>query len=143
MWRILLLVVLVLADTVSYAASETELSGATRFWSSFRTAVLNNDDKAIRSMAKFPFEVRGVADSDPIRSYTAKEFPTVFRQILSQTEYVPEGEKLVPITVHGVIYRTKKLRAADVVTPDFFRISQLVFQRVKGKWHCTGGYLEE
>lgn len=116
---------------------------AGEFWASFRQAVLTNDVKKLVSMTKLPLAVYGVSDNTPVTYYDRSEFPTIFRKILMQPEYLPVGNRIVSKTVLGLIYDKKVLTHKDLQNRDAFRFYQLEFEVINGRWLLTRAYLEE
>lgn len=125
------------------ANAADNLEEAKTFWKSFRRSVLTGKTVDIASMARFPFEVRGVDDSDPVKRYSRQKFPLVFNQVLSQHVFVMSGKEIVEKTMLQVIKEKTDLTASDFATPDFFTVELFSFHLIKGRWLFTRAYLED
>lgn len=139
-FKTILLVIILLPATVPAAGNGAD---ATRFWTTFRQALLDRNSSQVLSMTRFPFEVRGVDDSSPLRRYDRKAFPKVLKQVVSQEELVLSGGNFISKTMLQLIQEKKALNSADYLTPTYIRIHDLEFQLVNGHWLFTGVYLEE
>jgi hypothetical protein len=71
-FKIILPIILALFCVVCSAAEKD--SGYSQYWGEFRQAVLDNDKGKIADLTRFPFEVRGPDDSDPVKKYDTKGF---------------------------------------------------------------------
>jgi hydroxyethylthiazole kinase-like sugar kinase family protein len=116
---------------------------AQSFWKTFRQAVLNGKTSEIVSMTRFPFEVRGVDDGDPVKRYNRHKFPAIFNQVVSQHVIVMTGKDVIEKTMLQIVKEKKDLNAADIAAPDFFRVELFTFHMIKGRWFFTRAYLEE
>jgi hypothetical protein len=114
-----------------------------RFWTSFREAVLEGNVPIVAKKTRFPFEVRGVSDTDPVRHFNRKEFPNVLRQVTSQKIVVQTKSGFEWQTMLDVIKKKKHIDAADLLTPDIFTVELFQFKRLKNHWTFTRAYLEE
>lgn len=122
----------------SVHAASTVPKDAQTFWTGFRTAVLNDDQKKIVASTKFPFKTRGDLDSDPKREYNKAKFLKLYKTIFNQLDrrakktvkkVIEEKEILLPKNLHG----SKKIR-----------IENLVFRKQKnGNWLFTFAYVLE
>ncbi|MBU0699826.1 hypothetical protein KKE26_00780 [bacterium] len=131
------------------ACSSTQKnSDIDQYWSTFRQAVLDNNRNKVICMTRFPFEVRGPDDSDPVKHYSRKEFLVIYGRLLAQSELLPSGEKDVWKwkSMRRLIIENNKIPPEDRLSPDFIRFyqfHQFEFQRIKGRWFFTRAYLEE
>ena len=122
----------------SVHAASTVPKDAQTFWTGFRTAVLNDDQKKIIANTKFPFKTRGDLDSDPKREYNKAKFLKLYKTIFNQLDrrakktvkkVIEEKEILLPKNLHG----SKKIR-----------IENLIFRKQKnGNWLFTFAYVLE
>jgi hypothetical protein len=133
-WILLLPIVANAGDPLVYANA---------FWRTFRQAVVGGNTAAIASMTRFPFEVRGVDDSGPVKRYNRQKFPVKYKQVVSQRVVVMAGKDVLEKTMLQVIKEKKDLSAADMATPDFFTVELFTFHLIKGRWLFTRAYLEE
>lgn len=124
------------------SAAETD-SGYSQFWSTFRQAVLDNDKVKIVEMTRFPFEVRGPDDSDPVQPYDHHGFLSIYEKLVAQPVFLPSDGKIISKTMRQLIDEKKEITPADHPTSDSFQVHQFEFRRIKGKWFFTRAYLEE
>jgi hypothetical protein len=105
--------------------------------------LLAGNPAAIASMPRFPFEVQGGDDGDPVKRYNRQKFPAVFRQVVSQQVVVMTGNKVFEKTMLQIINEKKKLGDVDMAAPDFFTVELFSFHLIKGRWLFTRAYLEQ
>jgi hypothetical protein len=115
---------------------------ANKFWKAFRQAVLGSNTAGIVAMTRFPFEVRGVDDHDPVKRYNRQKFPAIFRQVVSQQVVVMTEKDVVEKTMFQVIKERKDLKAADMAAPDFFTVELFSFRLINNRWLFTRAYQE-
>ncbi|GFO63172.1 hypothetical protein M1B72_17825 [Geomonas paludis] len=140
--RVLVLLLLAISiQALCYGSDETDSAG--KFWTSFRKAVLVNDQAKLLEMTSFPLDVRGVSDDIPATSYNRRDFPGIFKKILLQPQYLLVNGRLRTKTMLGLIYDKATLTKQDLATPTFFRFHQLEFEKRKGRWFLVRAYLEE
>jgi len=132
---------LLLMPTVTSAGPQQ--SDGNQFWQVFRQAVLDNNTEHIASMTRFPFEVRGVDDSNPIHNYDRKHFAPIWKKLLVQPELLPLHGKIVSKTMLELIKEKKTLAPKDFLKSDFIRVYDFEFELIKGHWQFTRAYLEE
>jgi hydroxyethylthiazole kinase-like sugar kinase family protein len=136
------IIICILLTPIAANAADN-LVGAKIFWRTFRQAVLGGNTAEIASMTRFPFEVRGVDDSDPVKRYNQQKFPAIFRQVISQQVVVMTGQEVIEKTMLQVVSEKKDLSAVDMATPDFFTVELFNFHLIKGRWLFTRAYLEQ
>jgi hypothetical protein len=138
--RLRLLVCLpALAVGCSFAPPPTPQEFST-FWSTFRTATLGDNVDQVASMTRFPLEVRGPDDADPIVNEGRDSFDGVLAQVMNQDSGVlAEGE-----TVRQYVQRTDDIGERNV-EPDGHaaRVGDFVFERVGDRWMLVRVYLAE
>lgn len=111
--------------------------GLQAYWEKFRTAAGAHDLKALAALTQFPFETRGVDDSDPAVKHTRAAFPALILRLLAQkTGSVGRDE-----THAQLIARTAKVTPADGTAS--LRVGDFVFYRIKGEWRFVRAYLDE
>lgn len=128
-------------QAVCLGAENTDSAG--KFWTAFRTAVLINDQPKLLEMTSLPLEVRGVSDRTPPRYYSRRQFSTIFKKLLMQSEDLPVEGHLVTKTMLALLYDKRELTPKDLDADTFFRFHQFVFERRKGRWLLVRAYLEE
>ena len=136
-----IVVSILLLSIVANAAENYD--AANTFWKTFRQAVIGGNTAEIASMTRFPFEVRGVDDRDPMRRYNRQKFPIIFKQVVSQQVVIMTNNEVVEKTMLQVIKEKKDLKATDMATSEFFTVELFHFYRIKGRWLFTRAYLEE
>ena len=136
------IIIWILLSPISANAANSFV-GAKIFWRAFRQAVLDGNTAEIASMTRFPFEVRGVDDSDPVKRFNRQEFPAKFWQVVSQQVIVMTGKEVIEKKMIQVINEKQDLSAVDMATPDFFTVELFTFHLIKGRWLFTRAYLEQ
>ncbi|HXH08631.1 MAG TPA: hypothetical protein VNP04_02495 [Alphaproteobacteria bacterium] len=117
--------------------------GFQSFWSEFRQAVIDNDKAKIASMTRFPFKVRGLADSDPVKQYDRTGFLSIYERLVVQRVYLPEAGHIVAKSMRELIAGKSDITPEDFLTKNVVRFQQFEFERSKGRWWFTRAYLEE
>jgi hypothetical protein len=129
---------------ICVAASAAEIgSSGDQFWHNFRQAVLANNVDQVSSLTRFPFEVRGPDDSDPVKNYNRKSFGGIFKRVVVQPVLLPIKGKFITKSMLQVIDDKKEITDKDYMTPEAFQVEQFEFQRISGQWFFTRAYLEE
>jgi hypothetical protein len=113
------------------------------FWAEFRQAVLADDMDKIARVTRFPFEVRGPDDSNPIEQYDQAGFQDVYRRLMAQPVYLPLSGVIIAKSMRELIAEQKTLAADDQTTADTFHFHQFEFELSKGRWQFVRAYLEE
>jgi hypothetical protein len=132
---------LLLSSVVAYAGEgRGDANGA---WHIFRQAVINGDSDQAATMTKFPLEVRGEDDSDPVRYYDRKNFSVVFLKLISQQKVLLKGNGLVRRPVVELVKEKLDLVEKDFQSSNQFRVYDFVFTRTKGRWSFVVGYLAD
>ena len=145
MHRFGLTIVLVsIIAALSLACSVLEKSpDVALFWNNFRQAVIANDKNAVLEMARFPFEVRGPTDAEPVRHLDRQQFLLIYAKLLSQPVYLPESDKVVSRSMRELIVAKPVLDPSNLLTPAMVRFYQFEFTTVDGRWFFTRAFLEE
>jgi len=137
-----ILIVLLTLFSVSCTASEKN-QDANSFWQEFRQAVVNSDSSQVAPLTRFPFEVRGPMDSDPVIPQDPKGFVDIYERLLVQQVYLPEGGQIVGKTMRSLVAEKTNVNPEDFLTDDSFQVFQFQFRLIDGKWLFTRAYLEE
>ena len=138
--RTVAMILLVLCSVTSYAV---DIHEAQTYWSRFRRAVLDHENEKIASMTKFPLWVRGTVDGDPVIYYSRKDFNLILKLLLNQQVVASDGDAAEIKTMLQVIKDKKQLTSRDFRTPNLVRVELFRFDKIKGTWLLTRGYLEE
>lgn len=138
----------VLATIITFSvlviAQATEIeSEANHFWRSFRQAVMNQDHARLSALTRFPFEVRGPDDSDPVKRFDRKGFKRILRRVLAQPVFVELDGKSVTKSMLEIVEEKAELKPSDYHNPSYVQVEQFEFQRINGHWAFTRAYLEE
>jgi hypothetical protein len=135
-----LAIALVLACSACVAQ---DADSAQTFWASFRQAALANDISKVASMTRFPFELRGVSDSDPVQRLSRGQFPDAWKRLLAQVVDVPEDGRIVERSMQELVHDQQVAPPVQRRGATALRFQQFEFERVRGRWLFTRGYLEE
>ena len=111
------------------------------FWTEFRAAAIKNDYATLEKFTKFPLEVRGVHDSMPIQYFKKDAFKEIFNRLMEQEIYPVHDEDLILTSMKTIVKNTEL--TPDAKTGEEYRIEQLVFEYIDGRWFFTNAYLEE
>lgn len=120
----------------------SRVAEAQSFWTAFRAAVAFDDDSALAGMTRLPLRLRGEMDDDPVRRVPAADLPEVIDEVLEQRIY-PASASAAPQSLREIVQRLERLPDHAWLTPTSFRVEQLEFQRVKGRWALVQAYLAE
>lgn len=143
-FKIILPAILALFCVVCSAAEKnSDCSGCSQYWSVFRQAVIDNDKCKIADLTRFPFEVRGPADFQPIKRYDRKGFLEVYESLVTQPVCLLSNGKFIDKPMRQLIDEKKEIAPSDYLTPDTFQIENFKFRCIKGKWYFTFAYTEE
>ena len=109
------------------------------FWSAFRAAALADKVDQLASLARFPVEVRGPNDTDPVVTQGREAFAETFTQVLKQDS----GARPEPESVRQFLERTPEVGQGDV-EPDgrAARVGDFVFERIGDRWLLVRVYLD-
>jgi len=117
--------------------------GLARFWADFRQAVVENDASKVASMTRFPFEVRGPDDGDPVQTLDRKGFLDVYERLVVQPVHLPSGGTIVSRSMRALIAEATTSPPIDAGDPDRTHFQQFEFARIDGRWRFVRAYLEE
>jgi hypothetical protein len=119
---------------------ESPVGSFQKFWSDFREAALTGNKDKIASLAEFPFQTRGILDSDPLQMHDRASFLSLFDRLLSQDP----GLSREPQTMRSLLERTRSVTGKALDSGgDTARIGAFVFQRIGGRWRFTRAYIED
>lgn len=114
-----------------------------QFWAGFRTAALTGDVNAVAAMTRFPLEVRGELDDDPVRRAARPELAALLARVLDADTGLSAREQL---TNRMLLERagTPIRRMPGVsVTPASARIGAFAFERDGTRWQLRRIYLPD
>ena len=117
--------------------------GIQQFWTQFRAAILSNDKEKVASLTKFPFEVRGPDDGDPLVYYDKKGFLGILDDILNQPVYQMKGTNIKSTTMGEIVKDKTEVSDADLLSDDFARVELFTFVKEKNRWLFNRAYVEE
>jgi hypothetical protein len=124
------------------SASESNTS-AQSFWTSFRQAVSEGSRTKAAQLTRFPLEVRGVSDDDPVVKCDRACFDSTYEKLVNQKVYLPKGDDVVEKTMRQLILDQPTLRKADQSGQSSFRFQQFQFELTTAGWRLVTAYLEE
>jgi hypothetical protein len=123
---------------VSARNNAEDLSRFESFWQVFRSAVERDDRKKLADLTKFPLEVRGESDDDPVRHFKRPTFLKKLDALLaSDPGLLMDGRE----TQKEHILRTTKLNDRQYSGDTNARVGNFEFEQVKGRWWMTRAYL--
>ncbi len=125
------------------ARPERQAQSFDAFWPAFRAAILSGDFEAVAGMTRFPLEVRGELDRDPVRRASRPELPRLLERALAADTGLSLRE---PITNRRLIERTEDpVRPARgvVLSSDSARIAAFAFGRTSAGWRLQQVYLPD
>jgi len=128
------------AQAAEQAATSADFAA---FWREFRAAVLAADAQRAASLTRFPLEVRGPDDGDPVEPCTRAEFEAVFARLIAQVGYVPAGDHVLERSLREIVETLPAPPPKARLTADFARVEQFEFRLSNGRWQLTRAYLEE
>lgn len=135
-----LMMIIVMSLFVLDCGAKAEHADHIQFWNEFKKAAMKDDYFRLESLVRFPLEVLGVDDSMPARQITKEEFPDAFRPILEQEQYDLDGNTPAGKKVADIIAGTDE---KDIeIMKNTFRVSQLEFEKIAGRWLLVRAYLE-
>jgi hypothetical protein len=113
-----------------------DLSSFAAFWPEFRAALLASNVPALERMTRFPLEVKGELDDEPIRKVDRAKFPKLLQKLLAQKSQNDERR-----TVREDLQQTAtpEMPAPD---RDNARVNEFDFERVAGQWRFVLTYLD-
>ncbi|MBD0273041.1 MAG: hypothetical protein ICV73_14080 [Acetobacteraceae bacterium] len=123
--------------------SESRAQSFDAFWPAFRAAVLSGDVDAVAGMTRFPLEVKGELDRDPVRLVTRSELPRLLERALAADSGLSLRE---PLTNRRLVERTEppvQPARGVAVSPDAARIAAFVFGRTNAGWRLQRVYLPD
>ena len=107
------------------------------FWSQFRRAVAEKDNNKLASLAAFPFQTRGVNDSDPVENHDKAWFTRNIDRLLDQDS----GLSAEPENMRAYIGKKTVVLAQPPEGP--VRVANFVFKKIGGKWLFAFSYVED
>ena len=130
----------VLAVVANCRSASPPAEDFSTFWNAFRTAALADMVDQVASMTRFPLEVRGPDDTDPVVTRTQDSFAGLLVHVMSQDS----GVRAEAETVRQFLERTHDL-AEPHLEPDgrAARVGDFVFERVGDRWMLVRVYLAE
>jgi hypothetical protein len=111
----------------------------TKFWKTFRLAVLNNDTSRLMELILFPAIARSPLDSGHVVPYPDKDLYRAFTDFLSQKTCMKNDT--VSITCLDEIARTP-MPDKHYIFPTWARVGNLFFVKENGKWYLNLLFLE-
>ena len=132
------------AEPVRQAGASTPQASPSQdfpaFWEEFRGAMLANDVARLATMTRFPLDVRGDDDADPVVRSDRDQFQAVLSRVTAQDS----GMRAEPETVRQFIERTHTVEATDV-EPDgrAARVGDFVFEKAGGTWLLVRVYARQ
>lgn len=113
------------------------------FWTEFRRAFLDGDQKTIAALTKFPFEVKGPDDSDPVLFFDKATFLDIYDTLMKQQIYVPSGTGFVTKTMQEIIHEKTTVTDLDLLSEYMARVELFTFVRENGKWLFNRMYIDD
>lgn len=109
------------------------------FWREFREAALAGDVDRLAAMTRFPLEVRGPDDADPVQRRGREAFAGTVARVMQQDA----GEQPRPETVRQFFERTREVPPQPDGARGTARVGDFVFERTGGRWRLVRIYLAD
>jgi hypothetical protein len=132
------------AERVQQAGASAPQASASQdfpaFWKEFRGAMLANDVDRLATMTRFPLDVRGDDDADPVVRSERDQFHAMLSRIAAQDA----GMRAEPETVRQFIERTHTVGPTNVA-PDgrAARVGDFVFEQSGDTWLLVRVYARQ
>ncbi len=133
--------VLLIALPVSLRSNPDEQASADFkiFWQSFRKAVLEDNRNELMGLTNFPFETRGVLDSDPVLKHDQKWFLTHWPELIA----IDPGLRPTEDSMRQLIERTVDVSRKENPVEGWARVGDFEFKKLRGRWRFVHAYFEE
>ena len=133
--------VLLMALPVSLRSSPRDKASADfqTFWKSFRMAVLEGDNDRLVNLTHFPFETRGVLDSDPVLKHDQKWFLTNWPKLIA----IDPGLRPTEDSMRQLIERTVEVTRKENPVEGWARVGDFEFKKLRGGWRFVHAYFED
>jgi hypothetical protein len=122
-------IILIVLFLSSFSRQEKDDS-FNNFWSSFQTAIISQDYKALAAKTNFPLKAKGVLDYDTTDKYPKKDFERIFSKFLNSIISSDSTTRLNVLSNY-------KLSGDQNEKYGSVRIDNMIFERVNGKWKLT------
>ena len=106
------------------------------FWQGFRTALLASDWGALERMSRFPVEVKGELDDEPVRKVERAGFTRLLQKLLHQ-----KAQTNLRITVRESVEQMSKPEM-PAPSENWARVDEFEFERSAGQWRFVSTYLD-
>jgi hypothetical protein len=113
-----------------------DYSNFASFWGEFRAALLASDWAALERMSKFPVEVNGELDDEPVRKVERAQLPKLLQKLLAQKSQKDETR-----TVRQDLEQ-KPTPQAPAPDKNQVRVNEFHFERSAGQWRFVATYLD-
>lgn len=140
--RVILILVLWLA-LVSCGLAQAPDPAFQAYWSEFRSAVMSGDRQKVAALTRFPFEVRGTHDSDPVVRLSRESFTKNVDRLLEERVHTVSGQRLASRSMREVIAGKPSAAARDLLSARVARVEQFEFVKVDDRWLFATAYAEE
>lgn len=106
------------------------------YWVEFRRAALSNDFKTLRSLTRFPFELKGPLEDDKVKKYPAREFDLIWPRLL---EADPKSWGPIRDSMRELIERREEPSVEEIAAEPSgeIQIGIFVFRKSKNRWRFT------
>lgn len=112
------------------------------YWVEFRRAALSNDFEKLRSLTRFPFEMKGPLEDDKVKKYPAREFDLIWPRLL---EADPKLWGPIRDSMRELIERREEPNVEEIATEPSgeIQIGLFVFRKSKSRWRFIRAILAE
>ncbi len=142
MFKSRFLIVVLLFFIMACSAKESQ-NTPQQFWHEFRAAVMASDFVALQNLSKLPLALHGAVDGVPVQEVDGEQFETVMKDVLDQPLASYEGDLLITYTQRDLVIKTAALEGQMVKEGGGFRVGELVFEPLNGRWQLVRAYLSE
>lgn len=109
------------------------------FWQSFRKAALEDNRNELVRLSNFPFETRGVLDTDPVIKHDRKWFLRNWPKLIA----IDPGLLSTEDSMRQLIERTVEVTRKENPVEGGARVGDFEFKKLRGGWRFVHAYFEE
>lgn len=109
------------------------------FWRSFRKAALEDNRNELVRFSNFPFETRGVLDTDPVFKHDQQWFLKNWPKLIA----IDPGLRPTEDSMRRLIERTVEVTRKENPVEGWARVGDFEFKKLRGRWRFVHAYFED